>query len=421
MSEALIGAALLTPTVGHPMDNAVRAVTELVCSTDHTMTRWEDYFKGYEKPKYQLAASTASQLNLAEQVEAIHNYHFNYPRLLRSAFIHPSYPFSYERVPNYQRLEFLGDSLLDMVCVNFLFHRFPTKDPQWLTEHKMAMVSNQFLGALCVQFGFHRHLLQFNPIIQGSITEYVVEITEARLQAEEDAIREGRKVSDCARDYWINTKHPPKCLPDIIEAFIGAIFVDSSFNYREVERFFDEHIKWYFDDVTLYDSFANKHSVTFLNRYLQENMGCAQYRIHATQLPDIGDGLPPKILATVMIHGQVLTGEERESARYAKVAVAQKALEILKSGTLTEFRQTYRCDCKEKGLVGADGENTVNGDKVRRAAEDIRVIDMAFISDSETQSSRNPSVSYSETQSSRNPSVSYSETQSNRNHSVGST
>ncbi|KFY44085.1 hypothetical protein V495_03629 [Pseudogymnoascus sp. VKM F-4514 (FW-929)] len=395
VSEALIGAALLTPSNGHAMDHAVRAVTELVCSTDHAIEKWEDYFKGYTMPKYQIAASTASQRNLAEQVETVHDYHFHYPRLLRSAFIHPSYPFAYERVPNYQRLEFLGDSLLDMACVNFLFHRFPTKDPQWLTEHKMAMVSNQFLGAVCVELGFHTQLLQFNPIIQSSITEYVCEITEARQQAEQDAVRDGKLASDCARDYWLHTKLPPKCLPDMIEAYIGAIFVDSSFNYVEVERFFDLHMKWYFEDVTLYDTFANKHPVTFLHKFLQQNMGCAKYRITASSMPDDNSGTPPKILATVMIHSQVLVGVERDSARYAKIAVAQQALEILKGGTLAQFRQTYRCDCKEKGLDVEDCEMEEPGQEPLEGLVGIQTLDM----ESETamdigvHSSRRDSVS----------------------------
>ncbi|KFY13215.1 hypothetical protein V492_03412 [Pseudogymnoascus sp. VKM F-4246] len=395
VSEALIGAALLTPSDGHLMDHAVRAVTELVCSTDHAIEKWEDYFKGYTKPKYQIAASTASQRNLAEQVETAHNYHFQYPRLLRSAFIHPSYPFAYERVPNYQRLEFLGDSLLDMACVNFLFHRFPTKDPQWLTEHKMAMVSNQFLGAVCVALGFHGHLLQFNQAIQSSITEYVAEATEAREQAEQDAIRDGKQASDCARDYWLHTKLPPKCLPDIIEAYIGAIFVDSSFNYGEVERFFDLHIKWYFEDITLYDTFANKHPVTFLHKFLQQNMGCAKYRITASSMPDDGSGTPPKILATVMIHSQILVGVERESARYAKVAVAQQALEILKGGTLAQFRQTYRCDCKEKGLDVADCDMEEAAEESLEKAVRIETLDMESDMgiDVGMESSRNGSIS----------------------------
>lgn len=119
------------------MDMAVKAVTALVASPDHDVLKWADYYLLYEKPKYQVVEATASQLDLAKQVQQEHDYNFKYPRLLRSAFIHPSYTFGAERIPSYQRLEFLGDALLDMASIGFLFHRHPDRDPQWLTEHKV--------------------------------------------------------------------------------------------------------------------------------------------------------------------------------------------------------------------------------------------------------------------------------------------
>lgn len=352
VSEAIIGAALLTLHDKGNFDNAVRAVTELVCSADHAITQYSDYYKLYVMPKYQTSAVTASQRNLAVQVERKHSYHFKYPRLLRSAFIHTSYPFAYEHVPNYQRLEFLGDALLDMVCINFLFHRFPDRNPQWLTEHKMAMVSNKFLGALCVGLGFHKHMLQFNGMIQKTISEYVTEITEARLQAEEDAIGQGKTREDCARDFWDSTKAPPKCLPDIVEAYVGAIFVDSEYNYAEVERFFHEHIEWYFEDVSLYDTFANKHPVTLLQNFMNINMGCSNFAFPLSQIPEIGDGMPRQVLVAFMIHNEVVVDKQSESGRYAKVGVAKLAFEALRGLSPAQFRATYRCDCKTLGGEG---------------------------------------------------------------------
>lgn len=199
--EAFIGAAFLStngPASAVNFDNAVRAVTNLVQSSNHTMQCWNDYTTAYAKPKYQTDASTASQRDLAAKTEHEHNYRFRYPRLLYSAFVHPSIPFYAYHVPCYQRLEFLGDSLLDMVCVTHLFYRFPKRDPQWLTEHKMAMVSNRFLGALCVKLGFHRHLRCENDVILSSIRSYVMELEIAELDA------------NGARDYWTMVKEPPK-------------------------------------------------------------------------------------------------------------------------------------------------------------------------------------------------------------------
>ena len=136
--EAIIGAALLSYKDTDDRDMAVRAVTALVCSEDHTMVNWAAYYESYKKPEYQVQTPRTTQLELARIIEQKDNYHFKHPRLLYSAFLHPSYPATFsDRIPCYQRLEFLGDSLLDMASINFLFHRHPDRDPQWLTEHKV--------------------------------------------------------------------------------------------------------------------------------------------------------------------------------------------------------------------------------------------------------------------------------------------
>ena len=138
--EAVIGAALLSYKDTENMDMAVKAVTALVSSPDHDVSEWADYYRLYQKPRYQIARPSAAHLDLAAKIEQKHNYHFKYPRLLQSAFIHPSLPSSWsDKIPCYQRLEFLGDSLLDMASINFLFHRHPDQDPQWLTEHKVCL------------------------------------------------------------------------------------------------------------------------------------------------------------------------------------------------------------------------------------------------------------------------------------------
>ncbi|TGO53403.1 hypothetical protein BCON_0124g00210 [Botryotinia convoluta] len=97
--EAMIGAALLSHHESKSMDNAVRAVTEVVNSDNHNAVVWSDYYKLYEKPKWQTAVATAAQMDMARQVETKHPYHFKHPRLLRSAFIHPAYLFIYEQIP----------------------------------------------------------------------------------------------------------------------------------------------------------------------------------------------------------------------------------------------------------------------------------------------------------------------------------
>lgn len=45
----------------------------------------------------------------------------------------------------------------------------------------------------------------------------------------------------------------------MLEAYVAAIFVDSSFDFIVVEEFFHANIKPYFEDMSLYDTFANRH------------------------------------------------------------------------------------------------------------------------------------------------------------------
>ncbi|PYH44538.1 putative RNA helicase/RNAse III [Aspergillus saccharolyticus JOP 1030-1] len=332
--EALIGASLLTGGPDHRFDMAVKAVTALVDDASHRVTCWREYQKLYTMPQFQVQDADGFELNLARQVEGKLGYHFIYPRLLRSAFTHPSLPSAWAKVPCYQRLEFLGDALLDMVCVEDIFHRFPDKDPQWLTEHKMAMVSNKFLGALAVKLGLHTHLKHFSNPLQSQITLYA----EAMQIAESD--------SNGAVDYWVDANDPPKCLPDMVEAYLGAVFVDSTFNFEVVELFFRRFIKPYFEDMTIYDTFANKHPTTFLHNRLGIEYGCLDYCLKAGEMPT-ADGSQGDVLAAVFVHGAVIAEGVSSSSRYAKVKASEKALVALVGLSREEFRQKYGCDCRK--------------------------------------------------------------------------
>lgn len=348
--EALIGAAFLAndkPGAWEPQhwENAVQTVTALVNSADHKMLKWEDYKNSYIKPAYQIADVSAVQRDLAGKVEHEHPYHFTYPRLLYSAFVHPSMPFVYEKVPNYQRLEFLGDALLDMASITYLFYKYPDKDPQWLTEHKMAMVSNKFLGALCVNIGFHKHLRHHHAQLEHQIRAYATELLEAKHLAGENV------------DYWTTVSDPPKCLPDIVEAYVGAMFIDADFSYTVVQAFFDTHIKPYFLDMSIYDTYANNHPCTHLHNMLSTTFGCVDYRLMAREVPSV-DGVTERkdVVAVVMVHDKIIAHSKGKSGRYARLRAANGALEVLDGLAPFEFRAKFGCGCQAEGEdVGKSG------------------------------------------------------------------
>lgn len=348
--EALIGAAYMTTRKDNDYNLAIQAVTRLVHNKRHPMMKWEDYYAAYKVPGWQVSPPNAAERDMAHKIEQVTGYKFKHPRGLKSAFRHPSRPFEFEKVPTYQRLEFLGDALLDMACVDYLFHIAPDKGPQWLTEHKMAMVTNQFLGCLAVSLGFHRNILHNQPAVGAQIVDYVNEITEAHIAAEDAAEAAGKPRLEYARNYWTEVRQPPKCIPDVLEAFIGAMFVDSEYDYSTVQRFFHAHIVPYFSNMRMYDTFARKHPVTFCTQYVYDTFGCHEHGLQAQEIhiQDDAGALTGQVqvVAAFLIHGQVVEGETRESGRYAKIAAAKKALDRLRGMTKEVFVEEYRCSCK---------------------------------------------------------------------------
>ncbi|KAJ5945845.1 hypothetical protein N7454_002684 [Penicillium verhagenii] len=338
--EALIGASLLTGGKANRFDLAIEAVTIFVDSENHKAKTWKEYVSSYVKPAYQLKGTDGFEIDLAKKIYQGLGYQFQYPALLRSAFTHPSYPSAWAKVPCYQRLEFLGDALLDMVCIEYLFQKFPDKDPQWLTEHKMAMVSNKFLGALSVKLGFHRHLQHFSSPLQSGITQYAEDIQ----YAEEE--------NPGMMDYWLGTRDSPKCLPDMLEAYLAAIFVDSGFDYTIIEAFFVRHIEPYFVDMSLYDTFANKHPTTFLYNQLTTIYGCTDYCLKSGELPGV-DNERPSILAAVMIHGISVAESIGASSRYSKVRASERALDAIEGLSQEDFRKKFGCNCRDSDAANA--------------------------------------------------------------------
>jgi endoribonuclease Dicer len=342
VSEALIGAAFVQydkpgeEWQAQQWEPAVRVVTKLVKKEYHDIQQWTDYVAAYQLPEYQTGEIGAVHRDLVEKVFQEHPYRFQYPRLLRSAFTHPSKPTGWDKIPSYQRLEFLGDALLDMACVRHLFYGYPDKDPQWLTEHKMAMVSNRFLGALCVKLGFHAHMRHSQSALGAQVVQWVAEA------------RDAEEAAHGTVDYWTGINQPPKCLPDIVEAYVGAMFIDCGFSFGPVQEFFDMHIKPFFLDMVIYDTFANNHPVIQIHNMLTVNFGCRDFAVLADELPTGDAKATPKVVAGLIIHNRVVAFSTGSSSRYAKIRACHKGLESLDGIFRPDYRRLYGCTCKDE-------------------------------------------------------------------------
>ena len=55
---------------------------------------------------------------------------------------------------SYERLEFLGDSLLGMIVANYLYSRFPDQNEGFLSKIRTKLVNGKMLGYLSDKIGF---------------------------------------------------------------------------------------------------------------------------------------------------------------------------------------------------------------------------------------------------------------------------
>ena len=54
-----------------------------------------------------------------------------------------------------ERLEFLGDGILECITKFYLYKRFPNEDEGFMTEKKIALVKNDHIGKLAYKMGLH--------------------------------------------------------------------------------------------------------------------------------------------------------------------------------------------------------------------------------------------------------------------------
>jgi ribonuclease-3 len=88
-------------------------------------------------------------------------HHFKNERLLEQAFTHRSY-LNENRTPgreHNERLEFLGDAVLELVVTEFLFAKYPQEPEGALTAFRAALVNTQSISDAATKLGMNEYLL----------------------------------------------------------------------------------------------------------------------------------------------------------------------------------------------------------------------------------------------------------------------
>ena len=89
------------------------------------------------------------------------NIVFNDKKLLEQAFIHRSYinENTGSNLSHNERLEFLGDAVLELIITDYLYKKYPDQDEGSLTAYRSSLVNAIIIGEVAMALGMNEYLL----------------------------------------------------------------------------------------------------------------------------------------------------------------------------------------------------------------------------------------------------------------------
>lgn len=222
-------------------------------------------------------------MNFAELQEAI-GVRFRDESVLRQAFTHSSYVNEQrgKRIQDNERLEFLGDAVLELTVSQFLYKTFPKMSEGEMTKLRAAIVCEPSL----VKFA---ELLRFGDLVLLGKGE---ELTGGRQR--------------------------PALLADVFEAFIGALYLDQGL--EAVFSFMEKYVYPRIDkgEFTLVTDFKSQ-----LQEYVQQdNLGEIHYRI----VQEKGPAHNREFVSEVLLNNRSLGVGTGRSKKEAEQQAAARAL-----------------------------------------------------------------------------------------------
>jgi len=100
------------------------------------------------------------------KLEGILNYEFRNKCLLKEATTHSSI----NNTESYERLEFVGDSVLGYLITKHLYTAYPHLQQGTLTFLRSRNVDTEKFARVCVKHGFHQYLLLNSPALQRIVS-----------------------------------------------------------------------------------------------------------------------------------------------------------------------------------------------------------------------------------------------------------
>ena len=214
---------------------------------------------------------------------------FENPDLLLQAFVHRSYLNENPkfRLSHNERLEFLGDAVLELAVTEVLFAEYPDKPEGELTSLRAALVNAKMLSEIAEHIGMNDYLMMSKG--------------EAR---------------DMGRARMV-------LLANAIEAVIGALYLDKG--YQAAKDFIAKYILVRLPEVIERKLFRDPKSL--FQEFAQDKVGITpSYQV----IKEWGPDHARQFVVGVYLKDELVAEGEGHSKQTAEVAAAEKALLIKK-------------------------------------------------------------------------------------------
>lgn len=155
-----------------------------------------------------------------------------------NAFTHSSYQSDADKlrvncISSYQRLEFIGDAILDYLTTHFIHMKDNTLSPEEITNLRVALVNNVFYANVSVKLGLHKHLRYNNHSLLMAINNFLMKKSENFFMKFDSSIIYQIEETEALT---IDEVDVPKVLADLFESLVGAIFLDCGYSFDQVWR-----------------------------------------------------------------------------------------------------------------------------------------------------------------------------------------
>jgi ribonuclease-3 len=228
-------------------------------------------------------------LNRYEELEKKINIVFKDKKLLELAFVHKSYVNEHKdkKIEFNERLEFLGDAVLELVVTEFLYKNYPTEPEGVLTNWRSALVKG-------------KHLAEISNELNLGVYLY---------------LSRGEEKSGGRKKNYI--------LANTLEALIGGIYLDQG--YKEAHGFIDEFILKRLEEILKKGSHIDAKSQ--FQEMSQDLLGITpEYRVIKEEGPD-----HDKVFTMAAYVGEELIAEGNGSSKQkAEQEAAHEALKAKK-------------------------------------------------------------------------------------------